>query len=228
MVRQSAVILPRHSSPVTALPRHPLSLVTRHSCWHDAQMRRSQLNIDVQTGIVDGARYVCSPNHDARPAGSLPELIIVHGISLPPGEYGGPWIDRLFTNALPPEQHPYFAQIVALQVSSHALIRRDGEIVQYVPFHLRAWHAGKSCYAGRERCNDFSIGIELEGSDTEAYEPIQYRRLTDLIVALCAAYPSLSLERIAGHSDVAPGRKTDPGPAFDWPRLRAMLRAASA
>jgi AmpD protein len=190
-------------------------------------MQRTPINIDVQTGLMDGAQYVHSPNYDARPEGVAPELIIVHGISLPPGEYGGSWIDRLFTNTLPAGEHPYFAQIAALQVSSHLLIRRDGVLVQYVPFHLRAWHAGKSCYEGRERCNDFSIGLELEGSDEEAYEPIQYRRLTDTVVALCAAYPSLSSQRIAGHSDVAPGRKTDPGAAFDWPRLRAMLRAAS-
>lgn len=148
----------------------------------------------------------------------------MHGISLPPGEYGGTWIDRLFTNSLPPQEHPYFAEVAGLKVSSHLLIRRDGEVVQYVPFHARAWHAGASSYCGRERCNDFSIGIELEGTDDSAYEPAQYRALRDAILALCAAYPSLSVERIAGHSDIAPGRKTDPGPAFDWPRLRALLR----
>jgi AmpD protein len=182
--------------------------------------------IDVTTGLVMPARHVASPNYDDRPEGVTPDLIIVHGISLPPGEYGGPWIDLLFTNALPPEAHPYFAQVAHLKVSSHTLVRRDGELVQYVPFHRRAWHAGASSYHGRERCNDFSIGIELEGADDRAYEPVQYRKLADLIVALCAAYPSLSFERIAGHSDVAPGRKTDPGPAFDWPRLRAMLQSA--
>ncbi len=190
------------------------------------QMPFTPMNIDVQTGLMHGARLVHSPNRDERPGGIAPELIIVHGISLPPGQYGGPWIDRLFTNALPSSEHPYFAQIAGLQVSSHLLLRRDGELVQYVPFHLRAWHAGKSCYEGRERCNDFSIGIELEGSDEEAYEPIQYRRLADAVLALCTAYPSLSPNRIAGHSDVAPGRKSDPGVAFDWPRLHAMLRAS--
>ena len=183
--------------------------------------------IDVAAGLVTPARFVASPNHDERPEGSVPELIIVHGISLPPGEYGGPWIDRLFANALPPDAHPYFAQVAGLKVSSHALIRRDGELVQYVPFHRRAWHAGASSYRGRERCNDFSIGIELEGTDERPYEPVQYRTLVELIVALCGAYPSLSVERIAGHSDVAPGRKTDPGPAFDWPRFRAMVRSAT-
>jgi AmpD protein len=180
--------------------------------------------VDPGNGLLHPARQVVSPNRDERPPGLLPELIVVHSISLPPDEYGGPWIDRLFTNSLPPDAHPYFATVASLQVSSHLLIRRDGEYVQYVPFHLRAWHAGASNYHGRERCNDFSIGIELEGSDELAYEPAQYRALSNAIHALCLAYPSLSLERVAGHSDIAPGRKTDPGPAFDWPRLRALLQ----
>lgn len=183
--------------------------------------------IDTHSGWLRGARRVPSPNFDARPAGILPELIVVHGISLPPEQFGGPWIDRLFTNSLPPEGHPYFATMWTLKVSSHLLIRRDGEPVQYVPFHERAWHAGASSYQGRERCNDFSIGIELEGADEIAYEPAQYRMLSAVIVALCRAYPSLSLARIAGHSDIAPGRKTDPGPAFDWQRLYALLRATA-
>jgi AmpD protein len=181
--------------------------------------------VDAQSGLLRGARQVPSPNFDARPDGILPELIVVHGISLPPNEFGGPWIDRLFTNTLPPNEHPYFATISQLKVSSHALIRRDGEVVQYVPFHRRAWHAGASTYQGRERCNDFSIGIELEGADEAPYEPAQYRMLSAVILELCAAYSSLSLSRIAGHSDIAPGRKTDPGPAFDWQRLYALLRA---
>lgn len=183
--------------------------------------------IDTHSGWLRGARHVPSPNFDARPAGILPELIVVHGISLPPEQFGGPWIDRLFTNSLPPEEHPYFATMWTLKVSSHLLIRRDGEPVQYVPFHERAWHAGASSYQGRERCNDFSIGIELEGADEIAYEPAQYRMLSAVIVALRDAYPSLSLTRIAGHSDIAPGRKTDPGPAFDWQRLYALLRATA-
>lgn len=189
--------------------------------------RPPETSVDPRTGWMQPARQVVSPNRDERPGGALPELILVHGISLPPDEYGGPWIDRLFTNTLPPnapEVHPFFATVMALEVSSHLLIRRDGEYVQYVPFHLRAWHAGQSSYCGRERCNDFSIGIELEGSDELPYEPAQYRALSTAVHALCRAYPSLSPERIAGHSDVAPGRKTDPGPAFDWPRLRALLR----
>jgi N-acetyl-anhydromuramoyl-L-alanine amidase len=181
-------------------------------------------HVDASSGLLAAARQVPSPNFDERPAGTPPELIVVHGISLPPGEYGGPWIDQLFTNSLPAGAHPYFAEIATLKVSSHLLIRRDGGIVQYVPFHHRAWHAGASNYCGRERCNDFSIGIELEGTDESAYEPAQYRSLRNAILALCAAYPSLSTEQITGHSEIAPGRKTDPGPAFDWPRLRALLR----
>lgn len=181
--------------------------------------------VDAKSGLLRGVRQVPSPNFDARPDGILPELIVVHGISLPPNQFGGPWIDRLFTNTLPPDEHPYFATISQLKVSSHALIRRDGEVVQYVPFHQRAWHAGASSYQGRERCNDFSIGIELEGADETPYEPAQYRMLSAVILELCAAYSSLSLSHIAGHSDIAPERKTDPGPAFDWQRLYALLRA---
>jgi AmpD protein len=181
------------------------------------------LRIDAVTGLALGARQVLSSHFDARPSGVVADLIIVHNISLPPAEFGGPWIDRLFTGRLPADAHPYFATIPSGRVSSHALIRRDGEIVQYVPFTERAWHAGKSEYCGRSACNDFSIGIELEGADDVPYESAQYAALAALIKALLAAYPSLSRERIAGHSDVAPGRKTDPGPAFDWTRLRASL-----
>jgi AmpD protein len=181
--------------------------------------------IDVQSGLMAAARQVPSPNHDERPAGAVPELIVVHGISMPPGEYGGPWIDRLFTNSLPSDGHPFFATVAALNVSSHLLIRRDGTLVQYVPFQRRAWHAGASSYCGRERCNDFSIGIELEGTDEHPYEPAQYRVLSEVVLSLCKAYPTLSPERIAGHNDIAPGRKTDPGPVFDWPRLHALMRA---
>ncbi|MEW6646314.1 MAG: 1,6-anhydro-N-acetylmuramyl-L-alanine amidase AmpD [Pseudomonadota bacterium] len=181
--------------------------------------------IDTTTGLIAPARQVPSPNCDDRPADMAPELIVIHGISLPPGEFGGPWIDALFTNTLDPAAHPYFREIHRLRVSSHLLIRRDGELVQYVPLHRRAWHAGVSTYCGRERCNDFSIGIELEGSDDQPYAPGQYAVLARVIAALHAAYPSLADGQIAGHSDIAPGRKTDPGPCFDWPHLRAMLAA---
>ncbi|MFL6549533.1 MAG: 1,6-anhydro-N-acetylmuramyl-L-alanine amidase AmpD [Povalibacter sp.] len=181
-------------------------------------------SIDPGTGLLHSARQVPSPNYDDRPPGVSADLIVVHGISLPPDEFGGPWIDALFTNTLPPNEHPYFATIADRRVSSHLLIRRSGEVVQYVPFHQRAWHAGASSFQGRERCNDFSIGIELEGADTVPYEPEQYRALSSSIRQLCAAYATLSTDRVTGHSDIAPGRKTDPGPAFDWTRLRALLR----
>lgn len=181
------------------------------------------MNIDIASGLMQGARQTPSPNCDERPADAVPELIVVHGISLPPGEFGGSWIDRLFTNTLPADAHPYFAAIAGRKVSSHLLIRRTGELVQYVPFHRRAWHAGVSSYQGREKCNDFSVGIELEGVDGLAYEPVQYAVLARAIVALCRAYSSLSTDRIAGHEHIAPGRKTDPGPAFDWTRLKAMV-----
>lgn len=181
------------------------------------------MRIDTATGLLLGVRQVLSPHWDARPAGVQPDLIVVHGISLPPGEFGGPWVDRLFCGNLPGDAHPSFASIAGLRVSAHALIRRNGAISQYVPFGARAWHAGRSRYGEREACNDFSVGIELEGADEVAYEPAQYGALADLIRALCDGYPTLSQDRIVGHSEIAPGRKSDPGPAFDWMRLRALL-----
>jgi AmpD protein len=182
------------------------------------------LRVDTASGLVDGVPFVGSPNCDPRPEGCGPELVVIHGISLPPGEYGGPWIEKLFTNSLPTAVHPYFATLWGMKVSAHVLIRRDGRLVQFVPFTLRAWHAGESCWRGRERCNDFSIGVELEGADDVAYEDAQYSSLAALLAALIDAYPGLRPDNIAGHSDIAPGRKTDPGPAFDWPRVRALLR----
>lgn len=172
---------------------------------------------------MSGARQVPSPNCDARPDSADISLLVVHGISLPPGEFGGPWIDDLFHNRLDPAQHPYFTEIAGLQVSSHLLIRRDGELVQYVPLGLRAWHAGASNFDGRECCNDFSIGVELEGADDLPYAPVQYQRLADLSCGLMAAFPAITPARIVGHSDIAPGRKTDPGAAFDWHHFRRLL-----
>lgn len=160
---------------------------------------------------------------DARPAGTSPYLIVVHGISLPPGEFGGAWIDQLFAGVLAVDAHPYFATLAGRRLSAHALIRRDGELIQYVPFGARAWHAGESQFEGRSQCNDFSIGIELEGTDEIPYEEVQYGSLARLIGALLVAYPSLSKERLVGHSDIAPGRKSDPGAAFDWAHLRSLL-----
>jgi AmpD protein len=177
--------------------------------------------------IVDGwlsqAKRVISPNFDTRPDQDDISLIVLHCISLPPGQFGGDWIDRLFTNTLPKDAHPYFGTIHQFRVSAHALIRRTGQIVQYVPFHKRAWHAGESVYAGRARCNDFSIGLEMEGVEDMPYESDQYERLAALIGTLLNHYPELSRERIVGHSDVAPGRKTDPGVSFDWPRLWHLI-----
>jgi AmpD protein len=184
----------------------------------------ADIRIDPATGLVAGVRQVLSPHFDERPAGTLPVLLIVHGISLPPGEFGGPWIDRLFTGNLPADAHAYFKEIEGLRASAHALIRRDGRIVQYVPFGARAWHAGKSEYRGRAACNDFSIGVELEGAEGIAYTDMQYAALAALTAALLAAYPSLPADAIAGHSDVAPGRKSDPWPVFEWQHFRALLQ----
>ena len=186
----------------------------------------TNMQIDPASGLMHGIRFVASPNFDARPAGVAPDLIVVHGISLPPGEFGGQWIDRLFTNSLPVDVHPYFAEIGALRVSSHLVIARDGHLTQYVKFNDRAWHAGQSCFEGRTACNDFSVGIELEGTDTLPYEPAQYMALARSIAALSKAYPSLSPTRVAGHSDISPGRKTDPGPAFDWTHARRLIKSA--
>jgi AmpD protein len=183
----------------------------------------ARLSIDPASGRVAGVRQCPSPNCDERPPGMSIDLVVVHGISLPPGEFGGPWIESLFTNTLPADGHPYFAEVAGLRVSAHLLVRRDGEIVQFVPLQQRAWHAGASQWQGRPGCNDYSIGIELEGTDTLPYEPMQYRSLAELLAAIMAAYPGVSEQRIVGHSDVAPGRKTDPGLAFDWPGLRARL-----
>lgn len=182
-------------------------------------MQSAPLSVDAGTGLLVGVRLVPSPHQDARPPGAAPTLAVVHGISLPPGEFGGPWIDALFTGVLPPERHPYFREIASLRVSAHACIARDGQITQYVPFHRRAWHAGASVFRHRVACNDFSVGIELEGADDLPYADVQYTQLNRVLAALRGAYPRLAA--VAGHSDIAPGRKTDPGPAFDWSRVAA-------
>jgi len=179
-------------------------------------------SIDSNSGWVDGVRRIESPNCDPRPSKQTVDLIVIHGISLPPGEFGGAWIECLFGNGLPSEAHQYFATINHLRVSAHVLITRAGLVTQFVPFTMRAWHAGKSVYCGRHECNDFSIGIELEGTDDLPYEAAQYAVLANLVSALRKAYPSLVDADIVGHSDIAPGRKTDPGPTFDWQLLARL------
>ena len=178
-----------------------------------------EFSVDTNTGRIAPARQVSSPNYDARPPDAVIDLLLIHGISLPPGEFGNGAIESLFTNELEFSAHPYFEEIRGLTVSSHLLIDRDGELTQFVSFNDRAWHAGESFFRGRSRCNDFAIGIELEGTDTDPYTDIQYVALAAVTAALVAAYPGISTRTIAGHSDVAPGRKTDPGPAFEWQRL---------
>ncbi len=179
------------------------------------------MNIDQHrlTGIVQ----IPSPNVDDRPEPTDISLLVIHCISLPPGEFGNHYIDQLFCNQLNPAEHPYFKDIHQLTVSAHLLIKRDGSCVQYAPFDKRAWHAGKSVYEGRERCNDFSIGIELEGTEFVDYTDRQYEQLADVVCALLKTYPKLSTRRITGHSDIAPGRKTDPGASFDWQSFLALL-----
>lgn len=181
------------------------------------------MKIDPKHGLLDEATLLPSPNQDERPADTEPELIVIHCISLPPGEFGGPHIDELFTNCLEPDAHPYFAEITDMRVSAHLLVRRDGDITQYVPFNARAWHAGESSYCGRDACNDFSIGIELEGCEDRPYSDLQYEQLAKIISALVDCYDGLNRDRITGHCDISPGRKLDPGDAFDWDRLDQLL-----
>lgn len=171
-------------------------------------------------GILDSAHQVPSPNFDERPAGTAIELLVIHNISLPPGQFGGPGIVRLFTNQLDPNAHPYFREIAGLRVSSHFLVRRDGELIQFVPCTMRAWHAGQSEWRERSRCNDFSIGVELEGADDQPFEDGQYVALAALSRLLLRSFP---IRDCVGHCDISPGRKTDPGPHFDWVRFRGLL-----
>lgn len=178
-------------------------------------MRRKGWQLDA-AGWLQGVTHIPSPNCDARPAGDAISLVVIHAISLPPGEFGGPGVIDLFTNRLDPAAHPYYETIKDLRVSAHFLIRRDGELIQFVPCTARAWHAGVSRWQGRERCNDFSIGIELEGTDDLPFTDAQYAVLDALLALLYEAYP---IAAVVGHADIAPGRKTDPGPCFDWARL---------
>jgi len=177
----------------------------------------------LDAGWLRQARRVPSPNFGPRPPGCEPDLLVIHNISLPPGRYGGDSIERLFTNCLEWDVHPYFRQIRGLEVSAHLLIRRDGALLQFVDLLDRAWHAGVSCFEGRDNCNDFSVGIELEGTDSDPYTAAQYRVLAGVTGALRRRFPGITPDRIVGHCDIAPGRKTDPGPAFDWGRYRDSL-----
>ncbi len=182
-------------------------------------------SIDKATSLLLDTLYVPSPNCDARPDENDISLIVVHNISLPPGEFGGPYIEQFFTNQLDEGAHPFFATIADTRVSAHLLVRRDGQVIQFVPFARRAWHAGVSCFGERDCCNDYSIGIELEGTDDTPYTEQQYVQLAKLVVTLMAQYPAINKDRITGHCDIAPSRKTDPGPAFEWSKLFHVLDA---
>jgi AmpD protein len=177
----------------------------------------------LEQGWLREARRVPSPNFGSRPDACDPQLLVIHNISLPPGCYGGGYIERFFTNRLDWDEHPYFDEIRGVEVSAHLLIQRSGEVLQFVSFDERAWHAGESCFESRANCNDFSIGIELEGTDHDPYTDTQYVALAAVTKALLTAYPQMSANKLVGHSDIAPGRKTDPGPAFDWHGYRAQL-----
>jgi len=181
------------------------------------------LSLDPGSGWLSGARRLDSPNADERPPGTEIDLVVVHGISLPPGEFGTGAIDAFFANTLDVDLHEYFRTIADLAVSSHVLIARDGALTQYVPFHRRAWHAGESSFAGRARCNDYSVGIEMEGCDDVPYETAQYESLARLARLLMETWPAITPDRIVGHCDIAPGRKTDPGHSFDWEYFSSLL-----
>jgi N-acetyl-anhydromuramoyl-L-alanine amidase len=181
----------------------------------NSELKKQPYTINA-AGFVDTATQIASPNYDQRPDNCVIDLIVIHNISLPPNIYAGAGVVQLFTNQLDPNEHPYYAQIYTRKVSTHFFIRRDGELMQFVSTLQRAWHAGVSQWQTRERCNDFSVGIELEGSDFEAFEAAQYKTLNKLIACLRSNY---AIQDIVGHSDIAPGRKTDPGPYFNWQKL---------
>lgn len=184
----------------------------------------SELIID-DTGWLSLVEAIQSPNYDSRPGNSKIKLIVIHGISLPPADFGGGYIQQLFCNTLDIDAHEYFSAIGEMRVSAHCLIERDGNIIQFVSFLDRAWHAGESCWRGEQACNDFSIGIELEGTDDQNYTEVQYRQLSRLVASLQSRYEDIESDAICGHSDIAPGRKTDPGPAFDWQQLQHLLES---
>ncbi|MCH9828061.1 MAG: 1,6-anhydro-N-acetylmuramyl-L-alanine amidase AmpD [Gammaproteobacteria bacterium] len=189
-------------------------------------MRLPRLEVDAQTQRLQDVTFLSSPHCDARPVTMEIDTIVIHAIALPPETFGGSYIDDLFLGQLDCDAHPYFKDLRDVRVSAHLCIRRDGHITQYVPFDQRAWHAGESWFDGRTRVNDFSIGVELEGSDTQPFEEIQYRRLVEAGAALMRAHPAIELSRVIGHADIAPARKTDPGPHFDWPRFLTLLEHA--
>lgn len=182
------------------------------------------MNYDADTGLIEGARQVQSPNYDQRPQPNDVDTLIIHAISLPPGKFGGEAIEKYFCNQLDHGQHPFYKEIAGTRVSSHLLIHRDGELVQFVPLHQRAWHAGESECRGRKNVNDFSIGVELEGCDDEPFEDLQYNKLAEVTKLLTGIFHNLSTDQIYGHSDISPGRKTDPGPRFDWQRYRLLCQ----
>jgi AmpD protein len=190
--------------------------------------KHAGMQLTLERGWLVQARRVPSPNYGPRPTGCVPELLVIHNISLPPGCYGGDCIERFFTNCLDWEEHPYFEEIRGIEVSAHLVIQRSGDMVQFVNFEQRAWHAGQSSFHGRSNCNDFSIGIELEGADDDPYAQAQYVALAAVTNLLLAHYPAMSAQKIVGHSEISPGRKTDPGPAFDWPHYRRQLQRQEA
>ena len=186
-------------------------------------VNNTQIRLEKDSEWLANVRRIVSPNFDERPEEEEINLLVIHGISLPPGKFGGNYIDQLFTNTLDPDEHPCFPEIANNKVSAHVFIDRSGRITQYVPFSKRAWHAGLSCFRGRHRCNDFSIGIELEGCDEQPYTDEQYKQLAFLTKVLMSNWSGINKDNIAGHCHISPGRKTDPGPHFDWDHYFTLL-----
>jgi len=180
--------------------------------------------VNISNHKLDGAKWVPSPNFNQRPNDATINMLVVHNISLPPKQFGGAYIEDFFCNQLDCSAHSYFEEIKDLQVSAHLLIKRAGEVVQFVPFNQRAWHAGVSEFKGQDNCNDFSIGVELEGADDVPYTEQQYEKLADVAVSLCQHYPQIEMDRIVGHCDIAPQRKTDPGPSFNWTHFKQLIK----
>lgn len=183
------------------------------------------MELSIANDILNGADYLKSPNQDARPDNTDIELLVIHNISLPPGEFGATSIKQFFCNKLDMKAHPFYSEIADLRVSAHLLIDREGKLTQFVPFDKRAWHAGESIFCGRDRCNNFSIGIEMEGTDFEKFTDSQYTSLSKVTRILLETYPHMGVDKIVGHSDIAPGRKTDPGPCFDWDRYKQLIKS---
>ncbi len=221
--RREVITVPGQSLSWQSITNWPLRVVFHQDIGGSVLSGRAKETVRIIEHLLEGVAFIPSPNQDERPEPAEISLIVVHGISLPAGHFGGRYVERLFTNTLDSSVHTDFAALDCLTVSSHLYIRRDGQIVQFVPFNMRAWHAGNSLFEGRSACNDFSVGVELEGTDDSGYTLAQYQQLHRVCQLLVKSYPSTTPDRIVGHCHIAPGRKTDPGDGFDWQGFKALF-----